>query len=622
MEQGPMEREALSGEDRPAGQGGLLNLPDEPVEPSEAPLPPLETFLNDMEKDTLAEIGNISMGSSATALSLLVDQRVQITTPKLTLTTMQKLGEQYPLSSVITRINYQKGLQGENILILKEEDAALIAGLMMGMPAEDVSPSVGEMEMSAVSEAMNQMIGSSATAMSGFLGREIDISPPRLYRIDMKEEKVQMGGLAPEEPVLQLSFQLDIGDLLQSRLIQVVPFPFAKEITSSLLQDMITDEAVAGDLAAAEKEAAAPVAPAPTAVLPMADGDEGMLSGLQIDALAEVGNISLGSSATALSELINKKVNITAPQVTMTTMKEVSANYPIPCLVVMVNYIKGLDGNNVLIINKEDALVIVGLMMGMEPPEKPSELDELGLSAISEAMNQMMGSAATAMSDFLERAIDISPPELAYTESIGQNHLDALHYDENTPLVQVAFRMEVEGFIDSSLLQLIPLNFARNVTSFLLSSLNSEEAPALPDPIIGDDGEIETAGSAETAPQAVDGPQIPPEGAGRAVSPGVEEQAAVASFPGGATGVLSGGEYDKLNLIRDIPLEIQAVLGKTKIPLKKAFSLAPGHTISLNRFLGEPVEIYANRRLVATGEVVLVNGQFGVKITKMVRPKY
>ncbi len=573
-------------------------------------VPGLDEYLNDMEKDTIAEVSNISLGSSATALSQLVDQRVQITTPQVSLTTMEKLREEYPYPSVIAKVNYREGLEGESILILQEEDAALIAGLMMGLPPEDVPKKVGEMEMSAVSEAMNQMMGSAATAMSDFLARKVDISPPNLNHANLQEEMVQVNQIEQEEPVLQISFQLDIGDLLQSRLIQVIPFPFAKKITSFLLKDMMIGE----------EETENKDLPVSLDSPPSSGGELSgeILSEIQKDALAEVGNISLGSSATALSELINKKVNITAPRVTLTTMKEVSANYPVPCLVVMVNYIKGLDGNNVLIIKKEDALVIVGLMMGMEPPERPQELDELEISAVSEAMNQMMGSAATAMSDLLERLIDISPPEIVYKDLNGEN-LNIDIYDEDALLVQVAFRMEVEGLLDSDLLQLIPLNFAGKITSHLLSAFTGEDGYVFPEPVQSaeesalDEPTVEISGSP---------PGLPRNEGEELLFSGIEEEEAFVSSPRETIKQLTDDEYAKLNLIRDIPLEIQAVLGKTRVPLKRIFSLLPGEIVSLNRFLGEPVDLFANQRLVATGEVVLVNGQFGVKITEIIRPKY
>ena len=266
-----------------------------------SPFPGLDAFLNNMEQDTIAEIGNISLGSSATALSQLVDQRVQITTPKLALTTMEKLREQYLHSSVIVRVNYRDGLKGESILILKEEDAALIAGLMMGLPPGKILKTVGEMELSAVSEAMNQMMGCAATAMSDFLGRRVEISPPDLSLVNLQEEIVQVNHIDPGEPILQISFQLDIGELAKSKLIQVIPFPFAKEIASFLLQAIMNEEAVEGKTAATgATRGDADLSPVLEQGISRAN-----LSEMQKDTLAELGNISLGSSATALSELIS-----------------------------------------------------------------------------------------------------------------------------------------------------------------------------------------------------------------------------------------------------------------------------------------------------------------------------
>jgi len=580
----------------------------------------LDNYLSAKEKDVLGEVGNISLGASATALSQLVSRSVHITTPKLSLATVESLKEQYPLSNVYARVNYQEGLKGESILILKNEDVALIAALMMGGLTEgDELPEVGEMEMSAISEAMNQMMGSAATAMSNFLDRKVDISPPNLSHIDLHKESLQISQVQPGESFLQISFQMEIENALQSQIVQLLPFPFAKGIASFLLKDLM-DEASAGS------DSDAGPAPAGDAAGDK-DEDKDVLNDMQKDALAEMGNISLGFSATALSELIDKKVHISAPRVIMTNMKEVSAKYPIPCLVVMVNYVKGIDGNNVLIVKKEDALVIVGLMLGMEPPEKPEELGEIEMSAISEAMNQMMGSASTAMSDLLERLIDISPPELVYKD-LNVDTLEIASYSEDSPLIQVSFRMEVEGLIDSEIFQLIPLEFAKEITSFLLSTVEELETQDM------DDSEADKSAEKESAPVPAPAASAPPPAAAAAAAQqGKKEELYVAnsaalvkeqtqafrSPPDALALSLGSDEYAKLNLIRDIPLEIRAVLGKARVPLKKIFSLLPGETISLNRFLGEPVELLAHEHLVATGEVVMVNGQFGIKITEIVR---
>ena len=332
------------------------------------------------------------------------------------------------------------------------------------------------------------------------------------------------------------------------------------------------------------------------------------------DALAEVGNISLGAAATALSKLVNRLVQITTPKVNLLTLKEVRSNYPIPCLVVTVNYLKGLEGENVLIVRKDDALKIVGLMMGMEPPERPEDLGELELSAIGEAMNQMMGSAATAMSDLFSRSIDISPPLVSKkdlkTESV---ELDSLN--EDSTVIQVAFRMVVENLLDSELLQLIPLEYGRKVASSLLATLVSGMAAEITAPAV-QEAEAASPEQAVVAPEDVFTPVVEKD---NVFSVREEAEAPSGLNTKAKNQALRQEEFEKINLIKDIPIEINAILGKARLPLKRVFSLSPGEIIALENYLGEPVELYANNQLVAKGEVVLVNSQFGVKITDMVR---
>lgn len=348
-----------------------------------------------------------------------------------------------------------------------------------------------------------------------------------------------------------------------------------------------------------------------------ADSSLPILDEMQMDALAEAGNISLGASATALSQLVNKKVRITTPRVTLTSMEEVRANYPVPCLVVGVNYVKGLTGKNILIVKNEDALLIVGLMMGMEYPEKPEGLGEMELSAMSEAMNQMMGSASTAMADFLDCTIDISPPEVDLVD-ISVEGLELEDIKEDSTIVMVSFRMEIEDVIDSQLLQLLPLQFAKDMTFQMLLGLNgavSENGKngvaLVEDPTAGDSAEEDPEASRELSAMVQELKEPKPQG--QVITPSVDpikkEGISKPSFK----------NYAKLDLIRGIPVEVQVVFGKTKIPLKHVFTLDAGDIINLDGYLGEPVELYANKRLVAKGEVVLVNGQFGVKVSEIVR---
>ena len=563
----------------------------------------LDDIFNNMERDTLAEVMSVSLGSSATSLSGMVNCPVKIVNPGLSLINMARFREEYSTDSLVASVNYINGLTGENLFILKLDDASLIASRMMGMDFEKGSTGLSEIEMSALSEAMNLMMGAASTAISNFLGRAVEVSPPSLSCTNFQGGEISLKDVGESEPVLKLDFSLEVGDYPAGRFLQILPVSCAKEITSTLLQGfMDPDES-------------------PPPVGEEEDLSDGLLDEEKKDALAEVGNISLGAAATALSQLVNRKVEITAPRVTLVTMEEVRASYPIPCLVVTVSYVKGLSGVNLFIIREEDALVIVGLMMGMEPPNVPAELGEMEASGISEAMNQMMGSSATAMANLFDRTIDISTPKIAYVDLKAESpKLEGI--EGNAAMIQIAFRMVVDGSLDSELLQLIPVKYGNETASFLLDNL-ANSSQVLPDPFefdMGDETPFDQAAAAlseevafvETAKIYTETPLD-----GELFYTGEGQK--LHKIEGKKDFGLRQEEYEKINLIRDIPVEISVILGRTRLPLKKIFSLHPGEVLSMDHYLGEPVEIFANERLVARGEVVLVNGQFGVKIIEMVR---
>ncbi|MGI6318126.1 MAG: flagellar motor switch phosphatase FliY [Firmicutes bacterium] len=334
----------------------------------------------------------------------------------------------------------------------------------------------------------------------------------------------------------------------------------------------------------------------------------------QKDALAEVGNISMGAAATALSQLVNKKVQITAPRVSLVNISDVQASFPKPCVIVTVKYVKGLTGENVFIVSEKDALFIVGMMMGMFPPEKPDDLGEMELSAVSEAMNQMMGSAATAMADFFYRPVEISPPQVEYKD-LQKEDIDLS--SDRAPLIQVAFRMMIEDILDSELLQLIPIEHGGELASFLLAGLSKDEAEIenMENMLIKEKQEDYAKEETDAVSPLEEDPSI------ETFSEPLEKDPFFTNLPDTQNNHFFNGYEDseKISLIRDIPLEIIAVFGKKKLSLREVFSLNPGETIALERQLGEPLDLFVNERLVARGEVVLVNGQFGVKITEMIR---
>lgn len=551
--------------------------------------------LTSMQLDAIAESGNISMGSAATALSNLLGQKVGITTPRLTYTTVGKVRAKYPLPCILVSVCYTKGLSGSNIFVLTDRDAGVIANMMMGDPDLPVPEKLDEMYLSAVSEAMNQMMGSSATALADMFGRPIDIAPPKLEYIDLGNDRAEINGMDDETSMIEVAFDLTVGDYISSTMLQLLPPDFAEQMVAELFSSLGMPE---------ETE------PVDEAVLEPVDMsgqpepvNELMLETLEEDAVSEIGNISMGAAATALSMLLDKRVNITTPRVSITTSQEVRDQFPVPCVVVKVRYKSGLEGNNVLIIREHDAAIIGNLMMGDPDLPVPDTLDEIYLSAVSEAMNQMIGSSATSLSDLFSRAVDITPPETEYHNLSGEN-IKIDEYIEDDQLVQISFRMEVADLIDSELIQLIPLHFARTMIKELLETLH--ENPALPAP-----PDIEVRVDESTAKPIT----VPTPAPTVASLPTEPEQATLMEEI--ASEVLQGVQID---LIRDIPVQITGLLGSRMLPLKQLMEMAAGSVVALNCAADTPLDVLANGKLVARGEIVLVNDRFGVKITEIMQP--
>jgi flagellar motor switch protein FliN/FliY len=229
----------------------------------------------------------------------------------------------------------------------------------------------------------------------------------------------------------------------------------------------------------------------------------GDLSKLEIDTIAEVGNISLGSSATALSNILGKKVNISTPQVGLLKVRDLKRYYPVPCLLAEIKYISGLEGSNLLLIKEQDALLIAAQMMQVPLEEAGRELSEMELSAIGEAMNQMMGYASTAMSEMFNRQIQISPPHVGRCD-LADNNAAVNGLPDDAPVVQVSFRMQVEEILDSIILQVIPLPFARKMASDLLAGTVAD-FPETPE-LAGESAMRETA--AAGVPVDLNGPGV------------------------------------------------------------------------------------------------------------------
>ena len=188
-----------------------------------------------------------------------------------------------------------------------------------------------------------------------------------------------------------------------------------------------------------------------------------VLTDTQVDVLGEIANISMGNSATSLSMMVNKKVLITTPSVKIIKRSEALDDYEKTCIFVQIHFIKGLDGNNVLILKEKDVKIMTDLMMGGDGTNISGELGELQMSAVSEAMNQMMGSAATSMSSMLGIMVDISTPEVNTIDVESVRIFEKMFEGKNDNFVKIAFKMTVGDLIDSTMVQLYPQEFAEKM---------------------------------------------------------------------------------------------------------------------------------------------------------------
>lgn len=369
---------------------------------------------------------------------------------------------------------------------------------------------------------------------------------------------------------------------------------------------------------------------------PVADDNrpliEDFLSLIEQDALGEIGNISFGSSATALSTLLNQKVEITTPNVTLIQSSQLADEFPHPCVTVYVNYTAGFTGTNLLVIKQSDASIIADLMLGGNGLAAPTNLGELHLSAVQEAMNQMMGSAATSMSTVFSKKIDISPPSIDMLDMSHSNGVENLPLDDI--LVKISFRLKIGELIDSTIMQLVPVQFGKDLVGELLSPQAEVVAPTKErsSSLVGDEMLMQNQNNTDhrvvqntsyqptqqvpkpeyNQPVSSSGPQHL--GGFQAKQPEIQP----AVFSEFESIHLQEAESRNLNMLLDIPLQVTVELGRTKRSIKEILELSAGSIIELDKLAGEPVDVLVNGKLIAQGEVVVIEENFGVRITDII----
>ena len=397
------------------------------------------------------------------------------------------------------------------------------------------------------------------------------------------------------------------------------------------------------------------------------NGGEELLSDVEKDAIGEVANISMGSSATSLYSLVNRKVDISTPVVSLTTWDNLIQEYEKPCVFIQIKYTKGLDGSNILVLKEQDVKIITSLMMGMDGTATDGPLEELHLSAISEAMNMMMGSSATSLSTMLQTMIDISPPvsSLLDMTELKKGGGEIAPFLTGT-FVKVSFRMQIGDLVDSKIMQLYPVEFAKKlVETFINTQLGiaggnddgAKSAPtAEPTASYGSPDQGNNAGASMNN-MGMNGMNNMGMGGMNNMGMGGMNDMGMGGMNnmgmGGMNNMGMGGMnnmgmngmnqsmpnynvqpaqfepftpggmpisgQENISLIMDVPLEVTVELGRTKKSISDILSFAPGTIIDLNRIAGEPIDVLVNGKFVAKGEVVVIEENFGVRVTEIIK---
>lgn len=362
------------------------------------------------------------------------------------------------------------------------------------------------------------------------------------------------------------------------------------------------------------------------------------------DAIGEIANISMGTAATTLFSLVNRKVEISTPVVSLATWDDIVEAYERPCVFIRIAYTVGLNGNNLLILKENDVKIITDLMMGGDGTNTDGELGELHLSAICEAMNQMMGSAATSLSSMLNKTIDISPPHADLIDL--QENVDEGTIDEflKNPFVKISFKMEIGDLVNSTIMQLYPISFAKEMCASITQNMEQDaaaNASVTPQPEV----KPEPQPTPQPAPQqtmqsqpmmdqgmmgqAMQGQPMmgqPVQGQPMMGQPmmsqpmmGQPVNVQPAQFQPFMGDLSAAFQKENIDLIMDVPLEVTVELGRTSKSIQEILDFAPGTIIELNKIAGEPIDVLVNGKYVAKGEVVVIEESFGVRITEIIK---
>lgn len=405
---------------------------------------------------------------------------------------------------------------------------------------------------------------------------------------------------------------------------------------------------------------------------------QNIFNSMELDAIGEIMNISLGSSATAVSNMLDHRVDITTPSISVVSVDEFSIGDLEPAIGIEIRYVSGLEGSNIMLLKKSDVKVIVDILMGTETPEEEFELNELTISAVCEVMNQMMGAASTALSDFLGHPVNISTPQSFPLDNMEQFKKDHFVSDSST-LVVVRFLLSIEDILKSEFVNVMSVDLARELLAGFemnFGTVPSEESAPAPAPKPAPQPEPKPAPEPQSAAQSAGGPVLSQEeiermlgGMGGQSQPAQPQQAPVQQAPVQQAPVqqvpvqqvpvqqipvqqvpvqqaapawpapepkrinatpmafapldvedrLGKEQADNLELIMSVPLEISVEIGRTRRKVEDILSFSKGSLVVLDKLAGDQVDLFVNGLCVARGDVVVIDDNFGVRITEVLK---
>lgn len=591
------------------------------------------SVLDEMKTDALGEIYNIAMGSAATAVTGMIDSTVSITAPVVTVCKASeivrtKLKQQVKdilfnkgEECVYVKIEYTKGIKGTSVIVLNREDMQMIVSKLMGMTMEpDDSFEFDEMAVSAVTEVMNQMMGAAVTSMSQFLNTPVEIAPSETVVSDDTKTLYKLQGIAAADTVCAIAFDFAADDAFESRFITLLSVELANKMATMLM--------------GGEEE------PEEDEVDEFASDSGAYISDEKRDAIGEIQNIMMGSSATALSNFMNAKVWITTPKVEITKAGHFDFEELDPSICVKIRYIKGIHGASVLVLKQSDVQLMVNQLMGLPPVVTDDfEFNEMNISAVCEIMNQMMGASATTLSEIISTPTDISTPEAIVIDSID-DILEINNIDSNDDVCAISFDLTIDGIIKSHFVTMLSIDLANEMADKMLASYSSE----LDD--YSDESESSPADKSKPEPPKPKAAEKPapkpkPKPAASPAKPVGEPQPQSRvinnnSSAGQALKVesfqmdsledevdgrsfLTEKQYNNLRSLLDVPMEVTVRIGSTQRSIDEVGNFTRGTVIELDTLANEPVDILVNGNLIAKGDVVVVDDNFAVRITEIIK---